>query len=146
MLRIAGHLALGIVVVTALAACGDPAADAPSGSIVGPWQITAFADNGPLQPVLPGNSPTIEFLSDGSLAGFSGCNRFGASWTGGQSDLSITPLASTKMACVDEAAAAQEQSLLSAISSATGWQTSPEGADLLGPNGEPAVRLIPAQP
>ena len=146
---------LGLLVVVALAACGDGGSggggtgDGGTGEsgqetgIVGAWVVAAVGSGGTLAPVVDGTEPAVEFGEDGSLTGTTGCNRFNATWTGSGSDLTITPLATTKMACADEAASAQEQVIVTVLPTVTGWSATAQGIDLVDASGAPVVNLTP---
>lgn len=49
---------------------------------------------------LVGPAPTATFDTEGRVYGFGGCNRFTGGFTLDGENLSFTPLASTRMACV----------------------------------------------
>ena len=154
MRRSLGLLTLGLLVVVGLAACGDSggvSADGDAagggdqvGSPVGSWTVTSYPSAGALVGVVDGTSPSLEFLEDGTVVGFTGCNRFNATWSGSGSELNITPLATTKMACVDEAASAQEQALVTTLPTVTSWRTTGEGVELLDGSGTTVVTLVAA--
>ncbi|WP_137724351.1 META domain-containing protein [Prescottella subtropica] len=55
---------------------------------------------------------TLTIGQDGQVSGSSGCNRFSGPVTVGDSTITFGPLASTKMACADEAVAEVERSVL----------------------------------
>lgn len=70
------------------------------------------------QKALEGVEATLEFPEAGKVSGRGSCNRFfGAVEISGQS-IKFGPLAATKMACIDDAANAQEKKYLEALQKA----------------------------
>jgi heat shock protein HslJ len=59
--------------------------------------------------------PSLAFTEDGSVTGSTGCNTFNAEVTIDGTELTFGPLATTRMACTDDAAAQQEQAYLAAL-------------------------------
>jgi heat shock protein HslJ len=78
------------------------------------WQLITYGDT----MVLEDTDLTLEFRADGELGGSSGCNTFGSTYTLAGSTIRIAELISTRMACLDDASAAQEQAYLEALASA----------------------------
>jgi heat shock protein HslJ len=126
--RYGGLVWLGAGLV--LAACmGPPRAGAggeaePLGGTE--WQLAEL--NG--QPVVGGTGdavPTLLFAADGARAsGNGGCNQFNGSYSQNGALLSFGPLASTRRACVDEAANRQETAYLRALESTTRFTATAE--------------------
>lgn len=73
----------------------------------GEWSIQAI--NG--RTVAPRTAPTVSFRG-GRVSGNAGCNRFNGNFDFARGRLTVGPLASTKMACMDRAANVQEFSIL----------------------------------
>jgi heat shock protein HslJ len=71
--------------------------------------------------------PTLAFDDQGSVTGLAGCNSFNAEVTIDGSDLTVGPVASTQMACVEEGVADQEQAFLAALQDATSFTTDDDG-------------------
>jgi heat shock protein HslJ len=85
----------------------SPAVDLPGTS----WKLEDLGGT----PALPGVEVTLEFPEAGKASGRASCNRFmGSVEISGQS-IRFGPLAATKMACVDDAANAQEVRYLEAL-------------------------------
>jgi len=119
-----------MLLAIAATACGQedvqvgPADDPPDGaatSIQGSWTLQDWSLDGTAATAPEDPTAFVTFGADGALSGDTGCNRFGGSYEvvesadGGPSTLSITPGASTRRACTDEAASSQEQALLSLL-------------------------------
>jgi heat shock protein HslJ len=66
-------------------------------------------------------APTLEFAENNRAGGTGGCNRFNGSYEVQGSRISFGPIASTRAACPDEAANAQETAYLAALESASGY-------------------------
>jgi len=78
------------------------------------WQLVSYGDT----MVLENTDLTLEFRADGELGGNSGCNTFGSTYTLDGSAIRFSEIVSTRMACLDDASAAQEQAYLEALTSA----------------------------
>jgi heat shock protein HslJ len=79
------------------------------------WVLTDLAGT----PALPGGKATLAFPEAGRVAGNGSCNRFTGSVTVTGDQLKIGPLASTRMACFDEAVSQQEDKYLKALGAVT---------------------------
>lgn len=75
-------------------------------------------------PPLPKVQATLSFLEAGSVTGNGSCNRFTGSVTISRDTLKIEPLASTRMACLNDNVGAQEDKYLKALGAANryAWQ------------------------
>ena len=75
-------------------------------------------------PPLPKVQATLSFLEAGRVAGNGSCNRFTGSVAISGDTLKIGPLASTRMACLNDNVGAQEDKYLKALGAATryAWQ------------------------
>ena len=91
------------------------AAQTSAGDLVGTsWRLEDLSGAA----ALPGVETTLEFPEAGKVAGRGSCNRFfGTVEISGQS-IKVGPIAATKMACVDDAANAQEKKYLEALAAA----------------------------
>ncbi len=86
----------------------------PESLLVGAeWRIVEV-DGAPVVPGVPAN---LHFKADGSLVGKASCNSVGGRFSLTGEGLSLTPLATTKMAC-EEPVMQQEQALLAILSDA----------------------------
>jgi heat shock protein HslJ len=75
-------------------------------------------------PPLPKVQATLSFLESGRVAGNGSCNRFTGSVIVSGDSFKIGPLASTRMACLNDSVGAQEDNYLKALGAATRytWQ------------------------
>ena len=86
------------------------------------WQLESLDDAAPA-----GEAPlTLEFDAAGRVSGSSGCNRFSASYALEGDALRFGPIASTKMARLDEALMQQEMAYLAALEAVTHYEQSTE--------------------
>jgi heat shock protein HslJ len=85
--------------------------------------------------VVGSQRPTLEFGKDSTASGSDGCNRFTGSYTGSGEKLSFGQLASTAMACVDEAVTEQATRFLAALGATAGTRNSGATLDLLDASG-----------
>lgn len=94
---------------------GDPTL----GGLAGTWTLVSYGDPNNPQPVVGSTPVTLTLASDG-VSGNAGCNQFGTATFQYENDtLRFGQIISTLMACVDEAAMAQETVYLAALQSAT---------------------------
>ena len=87
--------------------------------VVGPiWQLFQYgpADNPTL--ALDNTTVTLNFEADDQLNGSAGCNQYNGRYELDGSKLTIGPLASTRMACLDNGIMDQESAFLQALQSA----------------------------
>jgi heat shock protein HslJ len=92
-------------------------------SPVGPtWRLTSLDG----QPVVVGTTVTAEFTGENRVAGSSGCNRYMGGATAEAGRLTVSPLASTMMACGQDGVMAQERRYLATLQSATRYSVSAE--------------------
>lgn len=76
-----------------------------AGALEGRWRVVEL--NG--KPLEVGvKAPYVEFLPEGRVAGFGGCNRFGGSYKRDGATIEIGPLAASRMACVGEGMAIED--------------------------------------
>lgn len=107
----------------ALAGCMGPQTSGGSDAmepLAGTSWVLAELDGQP--PVMDpgGGAPTLAFeASEPRASGNGGCNQFSGEYTQEGASLRFGPLASTRRACVDEAANRQEMAYLSALQSTT---------------------------
>lgn len=126
----------------ALAACSgapaQPAApDARAQLFPSDWKVAEIGG----QPVVPGSTPTLAFDAEGRVSGHGSCNRFMGTATLDGDKLTLTPLASTRMACLDEALSRQETAYLQALTAGERIVLNAAGLEI---HGDPAgpVRLL----
>lgn len=76
--------------------------------------------------VEPIGEPTIGFGPDGT-SGSTGCNTFRGQYAIDGSSLVLSPLATTKRACLEQALTDQETALLEAFTGVTSWEVGGDG-------------------
>ena len=73
------------------------------------WDLLAYNNGtGGFQSTVIDVAVTALFAEDGTLSGSAGCNSYNATWEADDDKLEIGPVASTAMACADEAVNQQE--------------------------------------
>ncbi len=95
-------------------------AAAPGGGLTGvTWHVVAY-NNGKqaVQSVAGGSDPTATFTVDGTVSGNATCNTYHGPATTRGNQITIGPLASTRMACASDALNAQEAAILAALQGA----------------------------
>ena len=115
--------ALVALAVLALAGCAITSrvatADLPDSS----WELVDLDGAPPVRDAVP----TLNFDEAGGVNGSTGCNTYTGSVTIVDSDLTFGPLATTRMACTDPDANAQESAFLAAMEEVTGYTVDDEG-------------------
>src|SRR5688572_11037867 len=71
--------------------------------------------------------PTLAFDEQGAVSGSTGCNTFSGEVAHDGNALSFGPLVTTRMACADPAANAQEEAFLSAMEGVTSYTVDEAG-------------------
>jgi putative lipoprotein len=87
------------------------------------WSLVDLDGADPVE----GAVPTLEFGDEGTVSGNASCNTFSGEVTIEGSELSFGPLATTRMACADPDAAAQETAFLLALESVESYTIDSEG-------------------
>lgn len=82
------------------------------------WVLEQITDAAGARPAVNDAQATLDFGADGRVSGSATCNRFFGPYTQTGATLSVGMLASTMMACADEAWNAQEQAYLAALGAA----------------------------
>ena len=112
---------LAVVAVSACTSSGSSAAPSGGGdpaSLDGTsWTLTTIGGT----EVAVESVPTLVFAEGGAVSGNAGCNQFSGTATIGDGTIDFGALASTRMACVDEAATQLETEYLAALDAATTW-------------------------
>lgn len=105
----------------------DLPSEAPAAALAGTsWTLT---DLGSMTD-FAGLVPTLQFGADGTVAGFTGCNRFHAPYTATGGDLKIGSLVTTKMAC--PRASEVEGKYLEWLAVVSSWSLGADGRLTLG--------------
>jgi heat shock protein HslJ len=84
-------------------------------------------------------------LDNGHLSGFSGCNRYVGGFTMDGDRLTVGPIATTRMACEEEAMRAESE-FLAALGAATRLAVSAEALVLSDEGGRELLRFVPHVP
>jgi heat shock protein HslJ len=114
---------------------------AETAELAGPiWRATGINNgSGGVVSIAAGTEPTAQFDEAGTVSGNASCNQFnGPAAVDGQA-IAIGPLISTRMACADDAATAQEAAYLAALEASTTYELSPTGLELRDASGATMV-------
>jgi heat shock protein HslJ len=96
------------------------------------WQVTTLAGQDPLDD----HPITIEFDTEGNIAGDGSCNRFGGTCAIEGDTIKVGPLRSTRRACEPEIME-QEHKFLALLGAVTAWEIGADGTLVLrGEGGE----------
>ena len=144
MIRLA-RFSIATLMLAAVGACGSGISlDEP---IEGPsWLLVQLGD----QPVGAGGDPrrdaqVVFDRSSGRVSGSGGCNRFSGGFTRTGSQLQISQLAATKMACLDGAHTANEMQFLQALQTTASYRLSaPDRMLLIDAGGQTLATLTGA--
>jgi heat shock protein HslJ len=83
------------------------------------WYLTFLGSLDAPERAVQGSSVTFSFNGDGSLSGSTGCNSFASNYTPAEDGtIVIGEVVMTKIACTDEALAAQEQQVIALLQAA----------------------------
>ena len=120
-----------VMALVALAGCASSAGAPSGGTLTGQvWALTDLAGKAPLQDT----GITIQFGTDGTVSGSSGCNQYSGTYTASGSNLTInTPLASTMMMCA-EPVMVQETAYQTALAGVKAYTVKGDKLTLYGPN------------
>lgn len=134
-----------------LASSGTPlAVFAPQSQELAGTQWEATGINNGKQAVVglvEGSAITMDFGTDGRVAGSAGCNRYTAAYTAeGLSSVRFEPAATTRRACADPAVDMQEQNFLAALATVVTARMEGDQLELRTAEGSLAVSLRRVQP
>jgi heat shock protein HslJ len=82
------------------------------------WQLVSIDG----EAVVAGSTVTLNFDEENSAGGSGGCNSYGTSYTIEGNSISFSMIASTMMACLEEAVTEQEVAYLAALQGATRFE------------------------
>ena len=130
MKKVLFSLAL-LLVLASLAGCSSSAGSPSGGTLTGQvWALTSLAGKAPLKDT----GITIQFNTEGTVSGSSGCNQYSGTYTASGSSLTIdTPLASTMMMCA-QPVMVQESAYQAALATVKAYTVSGDKLTLYGPN------------
>lgn len=127
--RIVGSILMILMVM--LAACSTVRSGAGPQLTGTQWRLVAL--NG--QPPVPATSVTLNFNADNQVGGNGSCNSFGGTYTTSGNSLKIAELASTMMACADQAINEQESAYFQALQSVATYEIANNQLTLKDANG-----------
>lgn len=128
-LTVMGADGVGFVAVPALSA---KAALDPAVLLGAEWVVEDINRGG----VIDNSRLTLVFGADGKVSGSDNCNRFNGTYTVDGSKLTLSPLASTRRACIGEAVAGQARKYMGALGGELNWTITAAGAlELTGDEG-----------
>lgn len=87
------------------------------------WQLESYGTADALIPVVAGSNVTIHFMADNRVDGSGGCNNYSANYAVENDSLTFSEVVSTLMACADAAVTQQEQTFLTALRSASRFES-----------------------
>ncbi|OAN47343.1 META domain-containing protein [Chloroflexus islandicus] len=128
--------ALLLLVTLLIAACGNAA---PAANLTNrQWQLIEI--NGQ-PPVAAGQPLTITFGPDNRASGFAGCNGFSGSYRLDGGTIAFSQIASTLIACADDAITAQELAFHQALAAAARYELKNSVLSLLDRDGNVLLRF-----
>ncbi len=131
---------IALLALLALSACAITSREATTELPGTSW---ALVDLDGAEPVGE-TPPSITFNDDGSVTGTTGCNTFNGEVTIEGSELTFGPMATTRMACLDEGASLQEHAFLTALEGVTGYTVDDEGRLVLEGDAPLTFEVAPA--
>lgn len=132
---------LAIIAVASTVGCASLRGAEDGQRLAGEWRLSELSGRAAI-PIEVSRRPWLRFEPDsGRVSGSGGCNRLTGSFTTDRGAIHFGPLASTRMACLDEALSRQEDDFLSVLNSVNRFDV--EGDTLLLLRGEAVVaRLV----
>ncbi len=129
------------------AATGAAAAAAPGPGYAALQGVDWTVDDPAFIDPRGGRTPTLRFLDDGQVSGSGGCNRFSGPAVASGAGLRLGPLASTRMACLEDAMAVEHRFFV-ALDAVRAARIDGNRLLLLDQAGTPVLRLAraPAAP
>jgi heat shock protein HslJ len=109
------------IISLAISACSVQSTEESSASLVGSWKLTSFGPVGASFPAVEGSDAELTFNEDGTMAGNSGCNGFGGSYTVEGDQVTFSEVVSTLIAC-EEPLMSQEQEVLQLLTGTATYQ------------------------
>lgn len=112
------RLRAGMSVVACLvaASCGSSAKSTSTGAASAladtSWQLMTFRNHGTMTPASPETSATLEFGTQTTISGLTGCNSFSGTYTTNGSKLTIHLGAKTRKACLNATLMDQEEAII----------------------------------
>jgi heat shock protein HslJ len=128
-----------LVLAALLMGCSPGPADSPS--LEGTrWMLVTLEG----KPPLTGTAPSAEFSAD-QMSGSAGCNQYFGTYAVSGSDISISNMAITEMACLNpEGVMEQDQAFLAALASAASYRLAGAQLELLDARGSVILAFAPA--
>ena len=120
-------------------ASGQAAGASTSSPLAGTaWRLVAIADSTahPAQ-----DAPILEVLNDGRVTGNTGCNVAGGPWSVDGEELSIGPLVTTRMACLDDRAMWMEAAYIRTMDATRSFRIANTELELLDQAGVTLARF-----
>ena len=105
------YLLILLIICLTVSAC---AAKENGRSIVGSWKLTAYGPADSPTPAVPDVEAILNFGTDGTLAGTTGCNQIGGEYRVEGDQITFGPIVSTLIACPD-LQMAQEETMLQVL-------------------------------
>ena len=90
------------------------------------WALESYGKPDKQVKLLPQTPITARFESDGNVAGSAGCNNYNGTYVASGNELSVGPLAITRMMCT-KPVMLQEQAYLDALQAARTYEITPDG-------------------
>jgi heat shock protein HslJ len=141
-----------MLALTVAAACGEVvpgAGGSPDGSpdeLAGGWRLTdGEGPDGPI-PIVDSHDITLVIEEDGSWGGTAACNSYGATVELDGTDLRVTELFQTEMACIEEGVMESEAAYLTAFGQVTSFEVADEVLTLHGDGVRLDYDLQPHEP
>ena len=107
------------------------------------WRVTGI-NNGKdaVVSLVPGSNVTMNFATDGKVAGSAGCNNYTSTYTQDGGKLTFTSAATTRRMCAAPGVMEQEQAFLKALALASTAQMEGNDLELRTADGALAVSLV----
>lgn len=143
------YAALGLIglLVVMVVVLNYPAEKAMAGTTItrANWTLQSLEDTtGILVPAMSGTEVTALFGSDGRLGGNAGCNRYFATFTTKDFQLSVSGIGSTKMYCTGEGIMMQETAFLADLGRASSFRVGDSFLKIYDASGKTVLVFVSA--
>jgi len=115
------YLLILFLLALTISACSAPATREPADALIAAWKLTAYGPVGAAIPAVEGVEAELIFNADGTLTGNSGCNGYSGSYSVEGSEITFSPIVSTRMAC-DASIMEQESAIHQVLTGTASFQ------------------------
>ena len=145
MIYVAVALMAILIVLIVFMNLSGQGATAASAITENTWSLQSFTGyDGNTQPILNGTVITAKFFVGGKLTGSGGCNQYSGRYMVQSTQMVVSRITTTSMACHDRNASLQEVQYYAALEDTAALRVHDRVLTLYTPDGKPSLVFIPA--